>query len=101
MRRRIVVAIVAVAAASVVLFAIPLAITLQHELRDEELLRLQRDTIAATRAIDVPGQRGDPVEVPPSRDRLAVYDPAMRRVAGRGRPRRTRPLLPRCAPAVR
>ena len=34
--------------------------------RDEELLRLQRDTVAATRAIDVAPARGDPVELPRS-----------------------------------
>jgi signal transduction histidine kinase len=84
MRRRIVVAIVAVAAASVVLFAIPLAIVQQRELRDQELVRLQRDAVAATRAIDVPGQPGDPVEVPRSRDRLAVYGTNGRLITGVG-----------------
>ena len=84
MRRRIIVAIVAVAAASVVLFAIPLGVVQQRELRDQELVRLQRDAVAATRAIDVPGQPGDPVDVPRSRDRLAVYGTNGRLITGAG-----------------
>ncbi|MFL5888004.1 MAG: hypothetical protein ACJ76M_02855, partial [Solirubrobacteraceae bacterium] len=84
MRRRLVLAIGAVAAGSVVLFAIPLAIVLERQLHDEALLRLQRDAIAATRAIDLPAQRGDPVEVPRSHDRLAVYGQTGRRIAGSG-----------------
>jgi signal transduction histidine kinase len=84
MRRRLLLAIVGVATASVVLFAIPLAIALQRELRDQELLRLQRDSIAATRGVGLPAPRGDRVEVPRSHDRLAVYDLAGRRVAGTG-----------------
>jgi signal transduction histidine kinase len=83
MRRRLVLAIAGVAAAAIVLFAVPLAVVLQRSYRDEELLRLQRDTIAATRAIDV-GDPRDPVELPPSRDVLAVYDRAGRRIAGTG-----------------
>ena len=51
--------------------------------RDDDLLRLQRDTIAATRAIDV-GSPGDPVELPRSRDALSVFDRAGRRLAGAG-----------------
>jgi signal transduction histidine kinase len=84
MRRRLVVAIVSVAAASVVLFAIPLGVVQQRELRDQELVRLQRDAVAATRAIDVPGQPGDPVEVPHSKDRLAVYGTNGRLLTGNG-----------------
>jgi signal transduction histidine kinase len=83
MRRRLVLAIAGVAAAAIVLFAVPLGVVLDRSYRDEELLRLQRDTIAATRAIDV-GEAGDPVELPPSRDVLAVYDRAARRIAGAG-----------------
>jgi signal transduction histidine kinase len=84
MRRRLVAAIVGVAAAAVVLFAVPLALVLGNSYRDEELARLQRDTIAATRAIDVSRAGSDPVELPPSRDVIAVYDSEGRRVAGRG-----------------
>jgi len=81
-----VVAIVAVAAGSVVLFAVPLAVVLQRSYRDEDLLRLQRDTIAATRGIDLSARRGDPVELPRSKDELAVYGGGGRRVAGSGPP---------------
>src|SRR3954453_17693823 len=85
MRRSLVLAIGAVAAGSVVLFAIPPAIVLERQLHDEALLRLQRDAIAATRAIDLPAQHGDPVEVPRSHDLLAVYGRSGRRIAGAGR----------------
>jgi signal transduction histidine kinase len=85
-RRRLVLAIAGVAAASVVVLAIPLALVLQTSYRDEELLRLARDTTAATRAIDVGAdtRRGDPIELPPGRDALTVYDRAGRRMAGSG-----------------
>jgi signal transduction histidine kinase len=84
MRRRLVAAIAGVAAVAVVLFAVPLAAVLAHSYRDEALLRLQRDTIVATRAIDLGADRSDPVELPPTRDALAVYDRAGRRLDGRG-----------------
>ena len=87
MRRRIVVAIVLVAAASVVLFALPLAVAIRDNYRDEELLRLQRDAVAATRGIDVGSASADPIELPASADDLAVYDRAGRRIAGSGPPR--------------
>jgi signal transduction histidine kinase len=84
MRRRLVVAIAGVAAVAVVLFAVPLGGVLARSYRDEALLRLQRDTIVATRAIDLGSDRSDPVELPPTRDALAVYDLAGRRLDGRG-----------------
>jgi signal transduction histidine kinase len=79
-----VLAIAGVAAVAVALFAIPLALILQRTYRDEELLRLQRDTIAATRAIDVGSDARDPVELPRSQDALAAYDRGGRRVSGAG-----------------
>ncbi|MEA2156422.1 MAG: hypothetical protein QOE11_2562 [Solirubrobacteraceae bacterium] len=82
MRRRLILAIVAVAAAAVGLFALPLAVVLRDGYRDQELLRLQRDTVGAARSIDLGTPAGDPVELPPGPDRLAVYDAAGRRVAG-------------------
>ena len=84
MRRRLVLAIAGVAAVSVVLFALPLAIVLRESYRDDEQLRLQRDIVGATRQIDVSGQAGDAVELPPNRDRLTVYDRAGTRVTGPG-----------------
>lgn len=73
-----------VATAAVVLFAVPLAVVLRSSYRDEELARLQRDTIAATRTIDVSASVEDEVELPPSSDSLAVYDRDGRLVAGEG-----------------
>ncbi len=84
MRRRVVLAIALVAAASVALFALPLAVAVLRVERDDELLRLQRDTIAATRQIDVTAVRADQVELPASRDRRVVVDAAGRRLAGGG-----------------
>jgi signal transduction histidine kinase len=83
MRRRLALAIAGVATAAVVLFAVPLAVILGGAHRTSDLLRLQRDTFAATRQIDL-GSAGDAVELPPSKDTLAVYDRRGRRVAGRG-----------------
>ena len=84
MRRRLVVAIAGVAAAAVLLLAVPLGIVLSSHYRDEELLRLQRDTVAATREVDIPTTPGDRIELPPSDDRLVVYDRAGGRLAGHG-----------------
>jgi signal transduction histidine kinase len=81
-RRRLILAIVAVAAAAVGLFALPLAVVLRDGYRDQELLRLQRDTVAAARSIDVGAQGRDQVELPAGPGRLAVYDAGGRRVAG-------------------
>jgi signal transduction histidine kinase len=81
-RRRLILAIVAVAAATLLLFALPLAVVLRNDYRDEELLRLQRDTVAAARLIDLGASAGDPVELPSGTDRIAVYDAIGRRVAG-------------------
>ena len=83
MRARLIVAIAGVAAAAVALLAVPLGLVLQNNYRDDELLRLQRDTVAATREIDL-SAGADPVEIPPTSDTLAVYDRAGKRVAGRG-----------------
>ena len=83
MRRRLILAIAAVAAVAVVLFAVPLALVVGAKYRGEALLRLQRDTVAATRSIDL-GSPHDPVELPRTGDRLAVYDVRGRRYAGRG-----------------
>ncbi len=84
MKRRLVLAIAGVAASAVVLFALPLGFVLQRSYREEELLRLQRDTVAATRAIDLSSSRRDRLELPSSRDRLAIYSPAGALLAGQG-----------------
>ncbi|MEA2318229.1 MAG: hypothetical protein QOD44_2418 [Solirubrobacteraceae bacterium] len=97
-------AIAGVATLAVLLFAIPLGFVLAQSYRDRELLRLQRDTVAATRAIDVSPNGSDPVELPPSRDVLGVYDRLGRRVAGRGPARPdavVRAVLRNARPATR
>lgn len=78
------VAIAAVAAGAIVLFAIPLALVLQRSYRDEELVRLQRDTVAATRSVDLPLPTGDRLELPPFSGQLTIYSAAGRRLAGAG-----------------
>ena len=84
MRRRLVLAIAGVAAVAVLLLAVPLGVVLSRHYRDEDLLRLQRDAVAATRQIDVPRRAGDRVELPRSGDTLAVYDRSGKRIAGSG-----------------
>ncbi|MGI8802661.1 MAG: hypothetical protein ACR2KV_10895, partial [Solirubrobacteraceae bacterium] len=84
MKRRLVLAIAGVAACAVALFALPLAVVLQRSYRDDELLRLQRDTVADTRGIDLGSTRRDRLELPPSADRLAVYGADGALLAGRG-----------------
>lgn len=84
MRRRLVVAITAVTAGAIVLFAIPLALVLQRSYRDEELVRLQRDTVAATRSVDLPLPAGDRLELPAFSGQLTIYSSAGRRLAGTG-----------------
>lgn len=84
MRRRVVLAILGVAALSVGLFALPLALVLHRSYRDEELIRLERDAIAAARTVDLGGQRHDPPELPAFSGTLSVYGRGGQRVAGRG-----------------
>ncbi|MCW2991731.1 MAG: sensor histidine kinase [Solirubrobacterales bacterium] len=84
MRRRLALTIAAVATVAIVLFALPLAAVLHRSYLDEELLRLQRDTVAATRQIDAAAPSGDPVELPSGGDVLTVYDAGGRRIAGPG-----------------
>jgi signal transduction histidine kinase len=86
-RRRLLIAMAGLAAIAVILFAIPLALALERTYRDDELLRLQRDAVAATRAIDV-ASPGDPIELPASPRGFSVYDTSGRRVAGRAGPAR-------------
>jgi signal transduction histidine kinase len=93
-RRRLVIAIAGVAIAAVVLLALPLAVVLGRIYRDEELLRLQRDTVASTAGIDVDPAQRDPIELPRTSDELAVYDRAGRLRAGRG-PATAPPLVRR------
>ncbi|MEA2297806.1 MAG: hypothetical protein QOF77_742 [Solirubrobacteraceae bacterium] len=84
MKRRLVLAIAGVAACAVALFALPLGVALERGYRSEELLRLQRDTVAATRAVDLTAGAHDRVELPTSSDQLAIYGVAGSLIAGRG-----------------
>ena len=84
MKRRLVVAIAGVAAMSVILLAVPLGLVLGRTYRDEELLKLQNDAVAATRSIDTTGRRGDPVELPAGSDQLSVYGSSGALLAGDG-----------------
>lgn len=79
-----VIAIAGVAAVAVVLLAVPLGLVLERSYRDEELLKLQRDAVAATRSIDTSGRRGDPIELPESADSLSVYGSSGALLAGPG-----------------
>ncbi len=79
-------AIATVAATAVVLFAVPLGLVLRNSYRSRELLRLQRDTVAATRQIDLTRPGSDPTELPSIGGPLAAYDLRGRRIAGRGPP---------------
>jgi signal transduction histidine kinase len=85
MRRRLVLAIVGVAAGAVALFGVPLALVLDNAYRGDALLRLQRDAVAVTRSVDLSGPAGDPVELPAVTGvQLSVYDRSTRRLAGDG-----------------
>lgn len=84
MKRRLVLAIAAVAGGAVLLFALPLAVVLQRSYRDEELLRLQRDTSAATRGIDLSRGSVDRIELPRFSGEIGIYSRAGTRIAGAG-----------------
>jgi len=83
MKRRLVLAIAGVAAAAVAMFALPLAVVLERSYRDEALLTLQRDTIAATRGIDLSG-RPDRIELPRFNGEIGIYDRRGSLIAGVG-----------------
>ena len=86
MRRRILLAIVGVAAGAVLLLAVPLAIGVGQLYREQEVVSLERDATAAARGFDARAESGDPVEFPPSPDALAAYDAEGRRLSGDGPP---------------
>lgn len=84
MRRRLVLAIAGVAGCAVLLFALPLAVVLERSYRDEELLRLQRDTDAATRRVDIAIGGPDQIELPRFSGQIGVYSTAGVRIRGAG-----------------
>jgi signal transduction histidine kinase len=67
-----------------VAFAVPFGVVLSQSYRDRELLRLQRDTVAATRIVDIGVGANDPIELPRTGDAYGVYDRSGRLIAGRG-----------------
>lgn len=84
MRRRILLAIVGVAAAAVFGLALPLGVAVQRLYRDDEILRLERNATAAARQFDPSAAAGDPVELPAGSDQLAAYSPRGRLLGGDG-----------------
>ena len=80
-------AIAGVAAGAIILLGIPLALVVQRNFRDEELVRLQRDTVAATRNLDLPLPAGDRIDLPSFAGTLTLYTPAGALIAGPGPPR--------------
>ncbi len=84
MRRRLVLAIAGVAGCAVLLFALPLAVVLERSYRDEELLRLQRDTDASTRTVDLASGLPDQIELPRFSGQIGIYSTAGLRIRGAG-----------------
>lgn len=88
LRRRVLVAIIGVAAAAVVLFAIPLAVVLQRLYRDETIVSLERDATRISAAVpDSIAQHPKPVPLVTHMSRrlsVGIYTLQGRRVTGRG-----------------
>ena len=87
MRRRILIAIVGVAAGAVFLLALPLGIAVQRLYREDEVLKLERNATAAARGFDPSAAVGDPVEFPAdavSTDEIAAYSITGERLGGDG-----------------
>jgi signal transduction histidine kinase len=88
LRRRVLVAIVGVAALAVVLFAIPLAIALQRLYRDEAIVALERDATRISAAVpDTIARRPKPVPLVTGMSRhlsVGIYNLGGQRVTGRG-----------------
>ncbi len=89
MRRRILVAILVVAALAVVLFGAPLAVVVGRLLDEGATLRVEREAVLASRVVPADfATSGDPVELPGSSDGVVfgVYDTTGALVAGSGPP---------------
>ena len=87
MRRRILVAIFAVAALAITLFAVPLAIVVERLVDEDAMLRVERTAILAARVVPENFSTShDSVELPPdiAGIHLALYDPRGALVAGVG-----------------
>lgn len=87
MRRRILAAILAVTALTIVLFGVPLGVLIERFVDQEASLRLEREAILASHDVPVDfATSGDPVELPApaAGTLLALYDGTGRWVAGEG-----------------
>jgi signal transduction histidine kinase len=86
LRRRVLVAILAVTALAVILFALPLGIAVQRLYRTEAVTALQRDAARAAAVVPdtIPGGLVSLPRPSPSQPVIGVYDTAGRRVAGSG-----------------
>lgn len=88
LRRRVLVAIVGVAALAVVLLAIPLAVALQRLYRDEAIVALERDATRVSAAVpDSIARHPKPVPLPTGMSRqlrIGIYTLGGRKVTGRG-----------------
>ena len=87
MRRRILVAILAVAVLAIALFAVPLAILVERFVEQDAMLRVERQAILAARVVPENfAAKSDTIELPTNAlgIKLALYDPQGRRVAGDG-----------------
>jgi signal transduction histidine kinase len=88
LRRRVLVAIVGVAAAAVVLFALPLAVAIQRLYRDEAVVSLERDATRISASVpDDIASRPEPVPLISRVSRrlsVGVYTLQGRRVTGSG-----------------
>jgi signal transduction histidine kinase len=84
--RRVLFAIVGVAALALVGFGIPLGITVSHLYRDQAVSRLERDADRALAGVDMSSPVSDPPELPALDDgaALAIYNAEGTRVAGSG-----------------
>lgn len=88
MRRRMLAALVGIAALCVLTFAVPLAISDRVRVRDQVEVELRRDAnrVAQLRSGDLLGRTIDPVDTSRSGTlrRAAIYDPRGRRSSGEG-----------------
>jgi signal transduction histidine kinase len=87
MSRRILLAMVAVTALAVVIFAVPLALSVRQLYRNETVLRLEREATQATTQVPVSFVTGgDEPELPPAQPGtlLALYDGTGTRIMGVG-----------------
>lgn len=86
MRRRILIAIVGVAASAVFLLALPLGVAVQRLYREDEILKLERNATAQARGVDPSAAQNDPVEFSPATagDEIAAYSVKGELLGGQG-----------------